>query len=266
MRLMRKLHEWFGLITALIVVIVSVTGVLLVHKKTLGLDKFAISLPGYSVPALADASDIVQVGEHLLVNTKQGVFVQVDGEWRGILPVQTRQLIRQDGFVYICAKNGLYRSNDGLTWQNLMPGQDVRTLYFSSTGMISVTEKGVFRHQEESWTQIASFGKKPLDVRKVLATKDGYLLAAKEGIFSVAAEGKLNAISLPIPETGATPVSLQRIITDLHNGEFFGRLGYLAIDATGIGLVLLSLTGAYIWYLPWKKRRLIQRMRGVSVQ
>ncbi len=266
MRPMRKLHEWFGLVTAIIVIILSVTGVLLVHKKSLGLDKVAVDIPGYAVPASPDSWDVMEAGGHILVNTKQGVFAKVDGQWRGTLPVQVRQMQQVDGIVYACAKDGFYRSGDnGLTWENLLPGQEVKSAAFSGNRIVSATAKGLFilaSDGGERWTEIVAFGKSPLDVRKIQPLDDGLLLAAKEGVFSVAATGELRAVSLPVSGTGAAPVSLQRLITDLHNGDFFGNLGWLAIDATGVGLVLLSFTGAYLWCLPWKKRRQALRARG----
>ncbi|WP_305046813.1 PepSY domain-containing protein [Geoalkalibacter sp.] len=266
MRLMRKLHEWFGLLTLVVVVIVSVTGVLLVHKKSLGLDKVSFNLPGYAVPPTADAWETLEVGEHLIVTTKQGVFVRVAGAWRGTLPVPVRQLVLHETTLYAAAKDGLHRSVDqGLSWDNLLPGQEVRAAVLSGGELLAATTSGLLRASGETsgtWTEVVVFGKKPLDVRRIQPLGDELLLAAKEGLFHLGEGGALRLVGLPLEESAVARVSLQRLVTDLHNGDFFGRLGYLAIDATGVALVLLSLTGVYLWYVPWKKRRQAARSRG----
>lgn len=51
-------------------------------------------------------------------------------------------------------------------------------------------------------------------------------------------------------------VSLFRTVWMLHSGELFGTAGKLVVDAVGIVLILLCLTGFAYWLLPkWVKRR-----------
>ena len=47
-------------------------------------------------------------------------------------------------------------------------------------------------------------------------------------------------------------LSLERVLLDLHSGRFFGRIGPWVFDIAAILLILLSLTGAWIWL---KRRR-----------
>mgnify|MGYP006981145103 CR=1 FL=1 len=42
-------------------------------------------------------------------------------------------------------------------------------------------------------------------------------------------------------------LTLERIILDAHSGRIFGLFGVLFMDAVAILLILLSLSGVYIW-------------------
>jgi uncharacterized iron-regulated membrane protein len=45
---------------------------------------------------------------------------------------------------------------------------------------------------------------------------------------------------------------VERVILDLHSGRFFGKLGPWLFDIAALLLILLSLSGAWIWL---KRRR-----------
>ena len=53
-------------------------------------------------------------------------------------------------------------------------------------------------------------------------------------------------------------LTVDKIILDLHTGRFFGAFGSLVMDGAAIALLLLSVTGIYMWYRrqnPNKKKR-----------
>ncbi len=85
------------------------------------------------------------------------------------------------------------------------------------------------------------------------ASGDDILVAAKEGIFRLA-ESKLEPVSLPL-EGLENRVELQKLVNDMHTGQFFGSWFYLLVDLTAVALIALSLSGVYIWYKPWLARR-----------
>lgn len=47
----------------------------------------------------------------------------------------------------------------------------------------------------------------------------------------------------------------ERVLLDLHSGRLFGRFGSLVMDAAGVFLVLLAVSGAYNWLQVWRGRR-----------
>jgi hypothetical protein len=48
----------------------------------------------------------------------------------------------------------------------------------------------------------------------------------------------------------------KKITTELHSGKIIGLTGRLLMDAAGLGLAALAITGLYLWWLPrWQRRQ-----------
>jgi len=47
----------------------------------------------------------------------------------------------------------------------------------------------------------------------------------------------------------------KKFVTDVHTGKILGTAGKLAIDATSIAIIALTLTGVYLWGLPLVRKR-----------
>ena len=45
-----------------------------------------------------------------------------------------------------------------------------------------------------------------------------------------------------------SPLSYERVLLDLHSGRIFGRVGVLVVDAAAVALLLLALSGFYMWF------------------
>lgn len=260
MRRMRGVHKYVGLVTAVIVVIVSITGMLLIHKKALGLNSVSVTLPAYAPPKAADAFDLLALGaDTIVVATKQGVYVREAGAWTLSLPSPTKKLYRHDGTLYACAKDGLYASAQGTSWTKLFSGQEVKALHFSGSTLVIAAAEGIYRKSREggeTWEEVASFSKKPIEIRSFSHDGEGMILvAAKEGVFTADGAKTLSPETLPLKEQKREKIDLQKLITDMHTGELFGRYFYLLMDFTALGLVAISVTGVYLWYIPAKRKK-----------
>ena len=49
-------------------------------------------------------------------------------------------------------------------------------------------------------------------------------------------------------------LTLERIIVDGHSGRLFGLFGVLLMDLVAVLLILLSVSGVYIWLRKGKKK------------
>lgn len=264
MPLMRKLHTYIGIGAAVIVIILSVTGILLVHRKSLGLDKITVRVPASASPQHPDAWDtLVLSNGGLLAATKQGLFLRTGGVWTRPLPQQVRRLLRDGSVIYAGGKQGLFASSDrGRTWEALLSNVEVKALRARAGALYVATPRAVLsarRDEPGRWKQVLAFGTQTLDVRDLIVTDREFLVVAKEGLFRSGADGLLRAEQLPLPGPRSGAVELQKLITDIHTGDFFGPYFFVLVDASAAGLVVLTITGLYVWYVPRSRRRKAQR-------
>ena len=258
MGFMRIWHKYLGLATTVLVLLVSITGILLIHKKDLGLNKVTVNLPGYAKRIPPEAWHMATTAEgKTLLSTKLGVYLGGTEGWRRTLPGAAKRLYVEGTNVYACTPQGLQLSADGgESWRNVLPGEEAKALHLAPGRALAVTAKGLYQRSaaQGEWELLALLPGKGIDVREVLPDGKGVLLAAKEGLYRLS-DGKVKQVKLPGGEKAATGVELQKVITDLHTGAFFGSWFMLVIDLVALSLVFFSISGVWLWYVPWKKRR-----------
>lgn len=254
MKLLLKIHKYFGLFATLTILLISATGVLLVHAKSLQLKKATVRLPGAAAPRTADAFDLLAVPGGVLSATKQGVFLREKDGWRLVLDASARRLSAVGGEQLAFAREGLFSSRDGgRTWTGELEGSEARAAAMTPRGLAAATADGVYARREGRWERLAAFERDP-EVRELLPAGEGLILAAKEGVLLLGADGRVTPASLPL-KAGKNRMDLGKLALDLHTGEFFGPWFFLFVDLTGLALIVLSLSGLYIWYRPWNARR-----------
>lgn len=262
MKFMRNWHKYLGLAAAVLLVLVSATGILLIHKKELGLNRLTVRLPGYGKKVPPDAWSLVTTaGGTRMLSTKLGVFSEGPDGWQLVLPVAAKKLYADGSDLYVCATDGLRQSSDGgRTWQTHLPGEEAKALLIAAGAVTVATTKGIYHRDGagKGWEPLATFGPRPLDVRDLVAGPDGLLLAAKEGLFRVA-DGKVKGVKLPQGEQAAAGVEVQKVITDLHTGVFFGKWFIYVVDLAALSLIFLTVSGVWIWWKPRYGKRIAAR-------
>jgi len=174
------------------------------------------------------------------------------------LAVPVRRLYLRDGAIYACARDGLHHSSDGgVTWRAIIPKTEVTALHFSDGETLAATTKGIVRLRGAGkGEQLARFPGKGMEVRELVPLAGGFLVVAKEGIFTASGGGPLVPAVLPAGEKGRA-MELQKLVTDLHTGAIIGGWGSALADLTAVLLVLLTVTGIWLWYRPWREKRRI---------
>lgn len=257
MRRLRKWHTWLGLWTALLVLLLCVTGLLLMHKKELGLSKVMVRLPGNATAVSVEPTQLVVAGSGLVAATKQGVFVHQKEGWQRTLTLSPRILASHGGTLFAATRDGLFESTTGgLNWQRQLPGEDVRSMLTSGKDVLAASTTGMFSRSSRagSWERIGKSFDKALDVRGILEHSGSVWLVAKEGVFQIE-HGALRKEKLSMPAGANEPVELQKLITDLHNGKLGGTWLIAAIDLTALALIFLTVSGLCLWWKPRCSRR-----------
>lgn len=230
-----------GIMAAGFMLLVAVTGVLLNHTeyfqfdsqyvKSGGvLDWYGIQAPDDLYSYIADERYITLMGEHLYIGE-----LEVRGEYKtliGAISINDLLIISVDDQIMLMTSSGelieKLEAKDGVPAGMKRIGVDQSGLPVIAAGIDVYTSKDDFLSWQH-WT-----GDKTGIRWATTAPTDSYLKKMLQYHY----RGEV----LP----------MERVLLDLHSGRFFGRLGPWLIDASAVLLVLLSLTGTWMWV---KRRR-----------
>lgn len=232
-RRLRSLHRSMGVTVALFVLMLAITGVMLNHTIELKLDQRYLTwnwlLEHYGI-------DSVQADAVYLLDQK--VVSQFDDQ------------------IFIDAIPVTYVSRPLLGGINL---EDLMVLA-TNDALLLLTPEGEFI---ERMGEAAGIPPKILNIglfhgEPVLQTREGLwrsdFMLDKWELISLQGVGW--SVPQPMPENiqqelanyfHGKGVTVERVILDFHNGRIFGNPGVWLLDLFGVLLVLLSLTGLWIW-------------------
>jgi hypothetical protein len=229
-------HRYMGVSAALFAVIIAVTGVLLNHTEDFQfdsrhvtndwlLDWYGIQAPDTLLSFAAHEQHVTLMGERLYLNRKA-----IDGEFRGLV-----------GAVYL---DGLFVAA-------------VSDSILLLTGRGDIVER--LRGEDGVPAGILGIG---VDKDGWLVTKNsmGYYQADKDFLRWQPWEADPQSVQWARPTAldarlaqslrqhyRGEVLPVERLILDLHSGRFFGSAGLWLFDIAALLLILLSLTGTFIW-------------------
>jgi len=221
-------HRWLGLVSAVIVIVVAVTGVLINHARSLNLRQISV-----------DAPFIME--RYGLVPDQAPVSYLVQGTWitwlDGSLFVNTTLVAEQVSKAVGAASSGsviaaatpdqiLLITFDGELIERLpshaLPGNVSAITGADDGGVIIETNNGIFASNGEflRWTST--------DVEAIWTETQSLPAGLYQGI---------------LQEFGGAGVSLGRILLDIHAGRFFGAWMSYVFDIAAIALLFLAISG-----------------------
>ena len=234
-QLIHRWHRRFGIISALFVMLLVLTGLLLNHTETLNLDSSYVQsdllLDVYDIspdkrPVGFQAGDhwISQVGERVYyddVNITEGVNRLV-----GVVLVNNEIIVAFDGQLLILDETGTLIERltgaegvpAGMQSIGTAPGGQI--VIRGSHGDYQVELDALDWHEEKELEAVWSVQGNIPDALL------GQLLAAYRG----------------------KGLSYERLLLDLHSGRFMGNLGIYIIDAAALLFLFLAVTGIWMWF------------------
>lgn len=237
------LHRYLGLLAALFVVLLAITGIMLNHTETLRLNERAIYsdkiLEWYGIN-----TDIPEkgyrVGEHWISHKIQSVFFDADS-LEGSLTVLTGAVNKNDLIIISGAEKVMLLTQTGelvdvFDQANGLPDGKILRLGFSEMQQVILeTEKGIFAAGSDfiAWQDTEADN---IKWSQQLALPEVLKASMKK---NWRGEG----------------ITLERLTLDLHSGRLFGRkAGVLLMDLAAIIMILLVLSGVWMWFVRWRKR------------
>ena len=237
---LRAWHRKLGIVAAFFLIFLSLSGIALNHTELLSLghqkvnstwlqDHYGIKAPNkinfYHNNQLIVTNKLVWLKDRLLIEVSEPVISA--GEFQQFIVVATEQQL------FLFSPQGELVDKLGST--SGLPS-NIGAMNISSSTIILNTDSGYYQSDRElfDWQPISTIAK-PKWISQSQST-------AKE---------KLSAIS----QYKSHFLTWERIIVDTHSGRFFGLLGVLVMDVVAILLILLSVSGLYIWLRYAKGKR-----------
>ena len=244
-RLIRPWHRWLGIFSAIFVLLLAITGILINHSNPLSIDSahvkqvWLLDYYGIKTPEqisiyltsphiLASSNNLVWVDSHLVLESDSAI----------------KGMVHFGEMVIAIDSNALYLiSNEGalLETQDINTGLPAKLTAIANDGQLWInTNRGSYVADEEliEWTAANSFA--PLPWAKPLTeTVNPAVTTSRQAISLLARSHNL---------------TWERVLLDIHSGRFFGSLGPWFMDLVALTLIIMSLSGVYLWMQHRPKR------------
>jgi uncharacterized iron-regulated membrane protein len=238
-------HRRLGLVTAVIVLLLAVTGILLNHAHRLGLDELRIEANwvlrwyGFSpaTPVLsyrAGGRWVVWSGSRLHIDDREIVKgdtapVGVEALDDGVVAVAFPQS------VILVAQSGEILERIG---GESLPGTLERVGTSQRGSLVVKTAQGLFETDSDML---------------------GWHRASLEPVWSSPEEPPARVRGDLTKAQRGSGISVERILQDLHSGRIFGTWGPWFMDAVAVAFIVIAVTGLYCW---WARRGALPRLNG----
>jgi len=233
-------HRRIGVSAALVVVLASFTGILLNHTSELELGKspvrqdWLLEYYGVELPALINFS----AGEQW-VSGDDNQYLYLDGHQFAYCNGRLIGVAETDGLlVAACTEELILMTRAGEVVERL------GSTYGLPVPLAAVGSCGAalcLRSQEKNW--VADFQQlvwQPTEQITTWSTPVAMPSALRE---------------LVLDEQLGSDLSWERVVQDLHSGRILGRWGVWVVDLAALFLVFLSLSGFFLWYQQYRRRR-----------
>ncbi|MFP4527471.1 MAG: PepSY-associated TM helix domain-containing protein [Candidatus Kapaibacterium sp.] len=234
----RPIHKWAGLVLALFLVWMSISGILLNHPGMIS----GISVPKSLVPpqyhldnwsrsALTDAAYFEGRPDEIYIGGRMGIWESRDSGrsfrpfMNGEFPEsayyrKTRDILATDlpggDIIFAATSGGLYAMFDG-KWQELIGGEDFKKVMIAGDRLLAFSENFIYQSGFDN-----------IDFKKIETSRHE-------------------------PDKRITLIDL---FFELHGGHAWRLPGRLLYDLAGIVIIFLSISAIYIWIFPrkWKPK------------
>ena len=234
-------HRYMGVSAAAFVLIVAVTGLLLNHTEHFQLDSTHIQsdwlLDWYGIRApdslqtfLAGDRHLTLMGEHLYLNRKE-----IEGNYRRLVGA----VLFSDMFIVATSHSILLLTPRGEIIEQLQDKDGVpagiKQIGIDANGAV-IVQTGHGDYQPDA--DFIHWKRHTEDSIRIHWSTPGLLEPRLKNALQRHYRGEV----LPV----------ERVVLDLHSGRVFGRLGPWLFDVAAVLLILLALSGSWIWL---KRRR-----------
>ena len=243
-RILYKFHRYSGLCVAVIAIFLALTGIALNHTEDLQLDirfvKSAALLDWYGIDAEINIA-AYKTKNHWLTQLSGQVYFDA----RPLSKTEAFLLgaIETNGFIIIAHSGFLtLLTEQGQVIEKIEQNRRVQRIGIDQTGAIIIdSSEGIYSSSDGllSWQPGAS----------------GSIIWATAAPLPKQLKQQLQQL------TRQQILPYERVMLDLHSGRLFGKAGVFIVDLSGVFLILLAISGTWIW-LRHKLKSLYHKRRN----
>jgi len=228
-RFLYKFHRYTGLISAVVLIVVAITGIALNHTEDFELDSNMVQSPAllnwYGIKAPEKITSFSTTHHQISLVNQQlyfDTFLLLNNQEELIGVSET------DDFIVIASQDALILITPQGEFIESIPLSNLEKIGSSKQGIIIKSKHGLSYSDDDlmSWNSI--------DTNEVINWSTPSQLPN-----SIAEDIKNQFRSSVLP--------LERVFLDIHSGRFFGLFGVIIVDISGVLLIILALSGCAIW-------------------
>jgi len=228
-RLLYRLHRYIGLVSAIVLIIISITGIALNHTEDLMLDSqmiasdaildwYGIESPSHLKTYATENHWLTQINQQIYFD--HSMLLKNEQELLGV--VETAEFIvaaLSDSLLLISLQGELIEQSSMSGVELIGVDQQQHIVVKSASGIV-YSDDGLL-----SWYPY---------INEMLLWSKAKMLPDED---ELTIKNSFRSSILP----------MERVILDLHSGRFFGNVGVIIVDISGVLLILLALSGCAIW-------------------
>ncbi|WP_448567863.1 PepSY domain-containing protein [Thalassotalea ganghwensis] len=231
-RHLREWHRQLGIFAAFFLIFLSISGIALNHTQALNLDQKHITtnwlLDLYGIEAPSHVSGFQQ-GQAVVIDQ----FVWLNGK---LLGEQTEPVLSvakfQQYWLVLTPTNITIFDDQGLLIDKLDSSYGLP----EELTAMAIDEQTVIVNSSQGYYQ---------SDRQLIDWQEVQALFEPEWIEAIALQPEQQ--QLAVSQYRSQMLTLERVILDAHSGRIFGDAGVYFMDFIAICMILLSLSGIYVW-------------------
>ena len=228
-RFLYKLHRYLGLSSAIVLLMLAVTGIALNHTDELKLDSQMIQST-----AILDWYAIKPPGNIKSFATKNHWITQINQKLyfdHSVVLINEASLlgaIETDDFIVAALNNSLLLLSLEGELIEQTPLNTIEKIGLTHQQSIAIKSGEDIKISDDGLLSWHPYNKGQVQWSKITQAPDSITQALKTNFRS-------------------SILPLERVLLDLHSGRFFGTAGVIIVDISGVFLIILALSGCAIW-------------------
>ncbi len=241
----RPWHRSLGIISALFILLMAVTGILINHSNHLSVDtahveqKWLLDYYGITPPTqinIYQTAPLKFASSDNLIWVDNRLAVEADSSIKGMLSLDRMLLAVDSNNLYLVSKEGeLLEKQDASTG---LP-RGIKAIGYDNQVWLKADD-GTYMADDDliEWNRTQPFA--PISWATPLTVNS----EGNDGANYVNIRHEREIIS---QQARSSHLTWERVLLDVHSGRFFGSLGPWFMDLVALALIIMAISGIYIW-------------------